>query len=204
MDNIWDDFTVPTISYIYPQEYSTIMMLDIALAINGQAYACTPIATPPALWAFPVGDADYPPADWYVASFHGDAHNGIDINLAKHEFGDVERRLGLSVNAIAAGKVMTVVADWYGNPMVVVRHAHEGAPLYVRYAHVTPVVKVGDIVQSGDKLGGFADWRTGDHLHLDMSTTEYTTEWKPWGMLNPIAVFKMHLDAADVDAMVTK
>lgn len=163
-------------------------------------------------WAFPVGEQGYPVERWYVASFHdptgvkngGYKHTGVDINLAMYEFGDVERRLGLGVFALTRGLVTFVTEDWYGAPMIVIRHRHEGEPLFVRYAHIIPAVKIGDVVNAGNTLGAFADWRTGDHLHLDMSRTPYTVEWFTDGMLDPIPILKAHLDPARVNAMVAK
>jgi murein DD-endopeptidase MepM/ murein hydrolase activator NlpD len=85
--------------------------------------------------------------------------------------------------------------------MVVVRHAPD---LWTRYAHITPVVRVGEHVEPGDKLGAFADWRTGDHLHLDMRSRAYTREWLSGdGWLNPIDVLMDRMDADwEINALV--
>lgn len=189
-------------------------MVDLDLTLNGTRYTCTPVtdATPDA-WAFPVGEQGYPPERWYVAMFHGPSdayqsgfHTGIDINLDLYERGDVERRLGLSVYAVASGVIEYVTQSWSGVPMLVMRTEHDGAPLWIRYAHIIPAVKTGDAVQAGDKLGAFADWATGDHLHFDMALDAYDREWCTPSIrwLDPVGVLKAHLDPARVDAMLEK
>jgi len=187
-------------------------MPDVELILDGTRYACT-LAAEPDAWAFPVGEQGYPPERWYCATWHdptgklnknGYEHTGIDLNLDISPRGDIERLLGLSVYALAFGLVTFVTQNWYGVPMVVIRHEHEGAPLYTRYAHIIPAVKLGDTVHAGDKLGAFADWRTGDHLHLDMSRTAYTTKFFTPGMLGPLPVLRAHLDPERVAAMVAR
>ena len=176
------------------------------------AYVCTLITEQPHDWAFPIGSAEYPPEQWYCATRHdptgalnnGYRHTGIDINLDLSPWGDIERTLGLGVYAVADGVVTHVSQNWYGPPMIVIRHEHEGEPLYTRYAHIVPVVTVGDKVTPGKFLGLFADWATGDHLHLDMTRTPYTREWFTGGMLDPIDVLKAHLPQDKVDAMCKK
>ena len=189
-------------------------MAEVFVVIDGQWHTCAASSKPrPDAWAFPVGDADYPPARWYCATWHSPKgelnrnnykHTGVDLNLDETPWGDVERTLGLSVSALAFGVVHFVTQNWYGNPMVVIRHEHEGAPLYVRYAHIVPVVKVGETVYAGTKLGPFANWRTGDHLHLDMATAPYTTVWFPAGMMNPVPILELHLGTGPVAEMLAK
>jgi murein DD-endopeptidase MepM/ murein hydrolase activator NlpD len=183
---------------------------------NDFAYECTPKPqTPqPNPWSFPVGNGQYPPEMWYAASLHdltgklnnGYKHTGIDLNLAMHEFGDVERRLGLSVYAVADGVVTYVTENWSGAPMIVILHENGGDPLWVRYAHITPVVMQGQSVKAGQALGGFADWKTGDHLHFDMATEQFTREWLTRGInwIDPVPVLKAHLDPKRVDAMLER
>ena len=186
-------------------------MLD--LVFDGQRYYCRLVTEPyPDAWAFPVGDTEYPPEAWYCATWHdptgelnnGYRHTGIDINLDLSPYGDIERKLGLSIYAIAAGKVTRVSQNWYGVPMIVIQHEHDGQPLYTRYAHIIPKVKMGDMVTAGQELGLFADWKTGDHLHFDMTLTPNTTAWFTPGMLDPVDVLKMHLPPERVDAMCKK
>lgn len=168
---------------------------------------------PAAAWAFPVGEGIYPPARWYAASLHtpngSSRHIGIDLNLDVSPWGDIERTLGLSIFAISAGMVVYYTANWSGVPTIVVEHEHHGAPLWVRYAHITPVVRLGERIAAGQRLGGFADWRGtngGDHLHLDMATVPYTREYLDSGVpfVDPVPVLKAHLDPLIVDAMLRR
>ncbi|MGC9397117.1 MAG: M23 family metallopeptidase [Anaerolineae bacterium] len=190
---------------------SALALLDLAQDVRAH------LQPPPTTeWAFPVGEGAYPPSRWYVATWHdpsgalngGYKHVGIDINLDVHPWGDVERTLGLSVFALADGVVTYYTPDWSGVPMIVIQHQHADQPLWVRYAHIMPVVRQGDHVSAGQRLGGFADWRgsnSGDHLHLDMATVPYTREWigvVPF--IDPVPVLEMHLDSDEVDAMLAR
>jgi len=191
-------------------------MMDIDLTIDGVRYICRPMETvEPAAWHFPVGEGIYPPEKWYCSVWHdptgarnaGYKHTGIDLNLDVSPWGDVERMLDLSIFAVADGTVHCVIPNWYGAPMIVVRHEHEEEWLYVRYGHIIPTVHVGDIVRGGQRLGRFADWKRGDggdHLHFDMSWTAYTMQWFTSGMLDPVPILKAHLDSELVDAMLRK
>ena len=187
--------------------------MTVDVVWNGTRYTCTVTVAPDA-WAFPVGEQGYPPERWYCATYHGPNanyasgyHTGIDLNLDVAPWGDVERTLGMSVFALAPG-VVEWVGQWSGTGTAVIRHEHDGAPLWVRYAHIVPAVKVWDVVKAGDKLGPFDNWRTGDHLHLDMCVrrikpldwcTSPLSEW-----LDPVPVLKAHLDPARVDAMLER
>ena len=172
----------------------------------------------PETWAFPVGEGQYPPEMWYAASIHDPTgtqpqplgnprmHLGIDLNGDFLERGDVERRLGLSVFSVARGVVHYVTANWSGVGMIVVRHEHEGAPLYARYAHIVPAVMVGQAVEPGQVLGPFGDWpNAGDHLHFDMAFEPYTREY-PHGItfVDPVPILKAHLDDLRVQAMLDR
>lgn len=168
-------------------------------------------------WAFPVGGEQYPPERWYAASVHdptgvlngGYKHTGLDLNLDVSPWGDVERLLGLSVYAIAAGVVTYVTDAWSGVPMLVIRHEHDDVPLWVRYGHIVPAVMLGQTVVAGQTIGAFANYTLsggGDHLHFDMATNEFTREWltATINWLDPVPVLKAHLDPARVDAMLKR
>ena len=190
------------------------------LVINGATWICRPQEGAPAetRWHFPVGEGDYSPERWYCSVWHsldgslnanGYKHTGIDLNLDVSPWGDVERALNLSIFAIAEGIVTYRTQDWSGVPMIVIRHMHDGQPLFVRYGHVSPVVHVGHEVFSGQRLGGFANWRKGDggdHLHFDMALDPFTREWLDpdirW--LGPVPALKEHLNSAKVDAMLRR
>lgn len=168
-------------------------------------------------WAFPVGEGQYSPERWYAASLHsldgslnsGYKHSGIDLNLDVYPRGDIERFKGLSVYAVADGKITFVDQSWSGVPMLVMRCKHNGAPLWVRYGHIVPVVMKDEYVKAGQKLGGFANWTAmggGDHLHFDMALDPFTENWLDstirW--VDPVDILKAHLDPAIVDAMVRR
>jgi murein DD-endopeptidase MepM/ murein hydrolase activator NlpD len=190
----------------------------IEMIFDGTRYVCdlAPLVDADA-WAFPVGEQAYPPERWYAATFHdltgalnnGYKHTGIDLNLDVSPWGDIERTLGLSVYALTVGVVEYVTTAWSGVPMLVIRHAHDGAPLWVRYAHIVPAVKLGDSVKAGTKIGPFANYTQGaggDHLHLDMALDQFAREWLDPAIrwVDPVPVLKAHLDPARVDAMLKK
>lgn len=168
-------------------------------------------------WAFPVGTAEWPVEAWYVSVFHdltgarnaGYKHSGIDINLDRWPWGDVER--GAPVWAVADGKVLQrgSSAGWLGVVMIEVEH--HGLPLQVRYAHLDPEriqVRAGQAVRAGELLGYLGDWRGGDggdHLHFDMGWNYFAWDW--WltakvDWVDPLPVLKEHLDPALVERMV--
>jgi len=186
------------------------------LVINGVRWICRPQEEEPtpAAWHFPVGEGEYPPERWYCATWHdltgalnnGYRHTGIDLNLDVSPWGDVERSLDLSVYAIADGVVTYQTPNWSGVPMVVIRHEHDGAPLWVRYAHVLCYLQSGWNATSGEDLGGFANWSTGDHLHLDMALDPFTREWLDPAIrwVDPVPVLTEHLPAEEVAKMLRK
>ena len=185
------------------------------ITVNGVPYVRQQVMSETPTWHFPVGEGSYPPEKWYCATWHdltgalnnGYRHTGIDINLDVSPWGDVERTLDLSVYAIADGVVTYATANWSGVPMVVIRHEHDGAPLWVRYAHVECYLAADTSVRAGEDLGGFSDWpQRGDHLHLDMALDEFTREWLAPNIrwVDPVPVLKAHLAPATVDAMLRK
>ena len=170
-----------------------------------------------ASWAFPVGNQQYPPEMWYVATVHdisgklnnGYKHTGIDLNLDVSPWGDVERTIGLAVYAVADGIVTYITDAWSGVPMLVVRVEHNGAPLWIRYGHIMPVVMIGQAVKAGQALGGFANYKLGgggDHLHVDCALDEFTREWLHMGIgwIDPVTILSAHLDPLRVQAMLRK
>jgi hypothetical protein len=60
--------------------------------------------------------------------------------------------------------------------------------------------------RQGDTVGAFADWKTGDHLHLDMALDRFTTEWCSGGIrwIDPVPVLMAHLDVGRVRAMLQR
>lgn len=164
-------------------------------------------------WVFPVND----PETWYCAVWHdltgrkngGYRHTGIDLNLDKSPWGDVDR--GQPVFAVAAGTVTASASSsgWLG--VVQIRHEHRGAPLYVRYAHLERLaVTVGDIVRPGQLLGFIGNWTGGDggdHLHFDAATDPFY--WGAWlqssiNWVDPVEILREHLDGDTITAMLSR
>lgn len=173
-----------------------------------------PDPQPPAApqWVAPVENS----ADWYCAVWHdqtgaknnGYKHTGIDLNLDRAPYGDVER--GFPVLSIGHGTIHATgySGGWLG--VCVVRYEWQGAPLYVRYAHLDSIPhKIGGDVAPGDVIGKIANWQGGDggdHLHLDMNTAPFT--WSAWltgpGWIDPVPVLCGMLGDAAVDAMLKR
>lgn len=184
---------------------------------DGVEYQCTPLQQVHG-WSFPVGNDQYPPEMWYVSYVHsldgrlnnGHRHSGYDLNLDEPPHGDIERHKGLAVYAIADGQVTFVDECWSGVPMIVIRHEHEGQPLWTRYAHIIPVVQESQYVKAGQALGGFADWghspTKGDHLHFDMAYDPVEREWLDPSIrwVDPVIILSEHLDPNRVRAMLAK
>ena len=187
----------------------TMMPDTVNLVFDSKHYVCKPLGKA-GEWAFPVGhESQFPPEMWYAAQQHSASHTGIDLNLAKYEFGDVERRLGLAIFSVSDGYVSYLTQNWSDVPMLVIHTLHFGKPLYIRYAHLIPAVMIGETVKSGQRLGAFADWTRGaggDHLHTDCAFTPFTREWLDtsveWGDI--VDIYKQHLDPLRVDAMLAK
>ena len=178
----------------------------------------------PAPWCFPVGSTQYPPPDWYCASWHdpltgklnnGYRHTGIDLNVCKPPYGDIDR--GQPVFAVAGGVVHRVGYSQSYLGSVILLVGHERAPLYVRYWLLEGDAtfrswKEGQVVKAGETLGHIGNYTLGaggDHLHFDMCTDPFECHW--WftnhpavRWVDPVPILKAHLDPAQVDAMLEK
>ena len=172
-------------------------------------------------WAFPVGTEIYPPERWYAYTVHdltgrrnlnGYAHSGIDLNLDKSPWGNVD--VGLPVFAVTDGKVHDVGYSQNYRGGVVLEVLHNGLPLFVRYWHlrsnVVDRLSVGDLVSCGDELGAIDLYPGGwAHLHFDMAWQPFKVHWWhskhseiEWA--NPTYILKAHLDHGEVDAMMAR
>ncbi len=172
-------------------------------------------------WAFPVGNDEYPPERWYAYTVHdltgrrnlnGYAHSGLDLNLDKAPYGNVD--VGLPVFAVTDGKVHAVGYSQNYRGGVVLEVLHDGLPLYVRYWHLRRNVvdrfAAGDLVKCGDELGQIDLYPGGwAHLHFDMAWQPFDVHWwhsrhKEIEWANPTYVLKAHLDAQRVDSMLAR
>lgn len=114
------------------------------------------------------GDAN----EWYLASVHKPPrHYGLDINLNKAPYGDVE--LGYPVLATCNGVVVyaqEAPGAYWGN-LVVVQSVDDDGLLHWRYAHLQEIrTYEGAYVLAGDEIGTIGKGkndRYDAHLHLD-------------------------------------
>jgi murein DD-endopeptidase MepM/ murein hydrolase activator NlpD len=183
------------------------------LVVTGQRVAAF-FEVPSSVWNTPVPG----PEDWYAATWHdptgkkndGYEHTGIDLNLDKAPWGDVDR--GQQVLAIASGIVLeTGYTDAYLG-VVVLLVEHDGAPLYVRYWHLAQdathlALRAGQPVAAGQVIGSLGDYKGGDHLHFDVARDMFSSRsWLTPGIrwIDPIPVLKAHLNPDLVDQMVSR
>lgn len=139
----------------------------------------------------------------------GYPHEGLDYSgVGNQRASDIE---GQPIHAITSGKVVFVLSscvagratrmcgDGWGNQVII----DHGGNVFSRYAHMgkdSALVKVGQEVQTGQKLGkiGMTGFTLGPHLHLEVGTmkagtsvnacapTKFTQVYNPW--LNLLAV----------------
>lgn len=166
------------------------------------------------VWCAPVNR----PEEWYSATWHdptgrrngGYKHTGIDLNLDRKPWGDVDR--GQTVMAITRG---IVLETGYTSPylgVVVLLVEHNGAPLYVRYWHLARdathlALRAGHPVAAGQVIGTLGDYKGGDHLHLDMALDMFSSRsWLTPGIrwVDPIPVLTAHLTPDLVDRMIRR
>lgn len=174
-------------------------------------------------WSYPVGNAYWPTERWYAASLHdttgklndGYAHTGIDLNMDKAPWGDVDR--GQPVFAIASGIVHNFgySKKYLGSVIIEVRH--DDAPLYVRYWHLEPNTIfnshwTGNVVKSGQVVGHIGNYTVGaggDHLHFDMALQPIGPHW--WfsrhpeiDWPDPVPILETHLDPDRIKKMLKR
>ena len=165
-------------------------------------------------WYLPVGTLGFPPEAWYAATWHdltgvkngGYKHTGVDWNLDRSPWGDVDR--GEPVVAVTSGTVDAIGFTEKNLRSVVIQVEHQGEPLWVRYWHLAKasaddILDIGEVIFAGDVLGYLGDYRAGgDHLHFDMALDPIPPgAWLTPGIrwVDPIVVLKAHLDPDYVD-----
>lgn len=165
-------------------------------------------------WTPPVGSERYPPPAWYVATFHdltgkrnsGYAHTGIDLNVARPPYGDVDR--GQPVFAVDGGIIyrtgyspsylgsVIIKVEYHGEAINVqywyldsgevasdVAVLEPGMPLYIRYWHLDNNDTFKSLqadVARGQCLGHIGNYKLGaggDHLHFDMCLDPFEPHW---------------------------
>jgi murein DD-endopeptidase MepM/ murein hydrolase activator NlpD len=193
--------------------FELLKMLQTTLAqasvITDRLYDALDTPDEPELWVLPVGTEDFPPERWYVAQRHTQSHTGLDINLDEPPWGDVER--GFPIFSIASGMVLEVGQSDGWLSVVVIRHQHEGDPIYVRYAHLESIsLFEGQGVEANNVVGYLGNWKGGDggdHLHFDMALDHF--HWAAWRTpgvtwVDPVPVLKAHINPDLVDAMMRR
>ncbi len=129
---------------------------------------------PPKNWLFVDGyglPIEPPASDWYIASSHSTKHSGLDINLDRPPYGDVE--LGMPVYATCNGAVVfagKAAGKSWGN-LVITMSLGDHRLEFWRYAHLDRInVLNAFIIKRGRQIGtigkGYND-RYDAHLHLD-------------------------------------
>lgn len=180
-------------------------------------------ASSPLLWAFPVGTSEYPPERWYAASLHdmtgvlndGYAHTGIDLNLDKSPWGDVDR--GMPVFSVCPGTLRArgFSASYLGS--VIIEGEYDAQPIFFRYWHladdaVFQAMAVGQMIAAGQQVGSIGNYTLGaggDHCHFDCALDLFGAHW--WftnhsdvRWIDPVPILRQNLDPAKVDAMLRK
>jgi hypothetical protein len=176
------------------------------------------------IWAFPVGTAEYPPEAWYAATLHdttgrlnnGYCHTGIDLNLDRSPWGDVDR--GQPVFAVADAEIVghsCSTQGYLGSIVIKVMTEWDGATsLHFRYWHLAndstfDKWQVGSLVGAGTILGHIGPYARGDHLHFDCAKDAFGPHWwftrhpeVEW--IDPVPVLKRHLDTKRIKQMLEK
>lgn len=181
------------------------------------------LAEPTPQWTYPAGSDEYPTRQWYCACWHdptgvlndGYGHTGIDLNVDRYPWGDVDR--GQPVIAVTDGIIHAVgySTNYLGG--VVIRIDHAGLSLYVRYWHLEDDAtfrawRPGQAVRAGDVIGHIGNYTQGaggDHLHFDMALDPFEphywfTRHPEVCWIDPLPILKAYLDPEIVDAMVFK
>jgi len=106
-----------------------------------------------------------------ITANYGERVHPITKEKMKHSGVDLKGEVGDPVIVIEDGEVIEADFDiTYGN-YIKVKHEVNGEITYSKYGHLSKIdVKVGDIVNNGDKIGevGATGMATGPHLHFEM------------------------------------
>jgi len=106
-----------------------------------------------------------------ITANYGERVHPITKEKMKHSGVDLKGEVGDPVIVIEDGEVIEADFDiTYGN-YIKVKHEVNGEVIYSKYGHLSKIdVKVGDLVNNGDKIGevGATGMATGPHLHFEM------------------------------------
>ena len=177
----------------------------------------------PLLWAFPIGTDEYPPEHWYAAAIHdptgvknaGYAHTGIDLNLDKPNWGDIDR--GMPVYSVCPGEIRVLGYSNLYLGSVIIEGEYHGRLIFFRYWHLAKDTTFlrhseGQLVAAGQRIGSIGNYTLGaggDHCHFDCALDLFGAHW--WftyhpdvRWIDPVPILKENLDPARVDAMLRR
>lgn len=175
------------------------------------------------LWAFPVGTAEYPPGKWYAAALHdmtgaandGFPHTGVDLNLDKSPWGDVDRDMPVFSCCPGTIRARGFSASYLGS--VIIEGEFDGRPIFFRYWHlandaVFQALRLGQLVAAEQQVGSIGNYTLGaggDHLHFDCALDLFGAHW--WftrhpevRWIDPVPVLLQNLDPVRVNAMLRR
>jgi murein DD-endopeptidase MepM/ murein hydrolase activator NlpD len=139
-----------------------------------------------------------PASDWYLATRHSAKHSGIDVNLNRKPWGDVD--LGAPVMSTCNGLVVfagQAKGRKWGN-LVVTLSVWQSHLIFWRYAHLREChVDLSQVISIGTEVGtigkGYGE-QYAAHLHLDAWAGAMIApeSWLSVGVawLDPIEVWK--------------
>ncbi len=144
--------------------------------------------TPRALWQGPF----VKPVEGPVSTEFGTIRSVNGSPFGWHSGLDIEEPQGEAVVASAAGRVVFAgVLNATGNTIII----DHGLGLYTSYNHLFKmVVKVGQTVARGEKVGevGSTGFSTGPHLHFTMTVGTIPTNPWPWFAADPAELLTPH------------
>ena len=139
-------------------------------------------------------------AQYYTSSGSPAYHTGCDLNHV-----DVNADVNASAYAAADGQIMYVgvQAGWQGQIVIERVLLEDGTYVYARYAHIAPIVNVGDIVHLGQKIGTLVDYAptgkaSGDHLHFVIAKIDLGRAPDDWPGNDRARVLRDYLDPLQV------
>lgn len=123
-------------------------------------------------------------SNWYVPwdfldyryFYSGSYHTGEDWNLrGSNDF-------GAPVYSVSNGKIVTINRGAWEGITVLMIHDVEGEKFWSQYSHLEEVfVEEGQWIRRGDIIGSIGDTSGGPHLHFEMRSKEFRSNYWPVG-----------------------
>jgi hypothetical protein len=178
---------------------------------------------PEILWAYPVGTLEHPPEDFYAACVHdptgkankGYGHTGVDLNLDRSPWGDVDR--GMPVYTVAPGTVRAASYSSSYLGSIIIESQYNAQPLFWRYWHLADdtvfrSIVMGQMMAAGQQVGAIGNYTLGeggDHCHVDCALDLFGAHW--WftrhpeiRWIDPVPTWLQNLDPVRVAAMLRR